>query len=742
MPANDAALEALIEALRAKGEPDPVGRAHAIAAATTRIGRVYRGHHARATHPICLRKASHRLFIRDIACTSLKGQGRATPCPVVRITVETDSHDFNVPNASASTAVASYTSNPSWEYVTLQFERVPPAPTLIVEVIDRVLPDEGVPGAVEATEQIIAMRRVRTIHKSGRIELPLWSTADGRISAIDPGEGYAGESRSSITFSYSLLTRFAQAGAVIRRGMVFYQALESTEDRLKRLHERDVKAGFLVVLMGHTSPRAHAFCERLARRLQGGVVSCHEHPQWYHEAQGSTAANLDHTPQVLSKMIVRERTLHPHWRFALLDDFCQTERETRAFEHQSTDDRKDADSLHVLHAICLPELNQKVMGKTRDERKHMKGVLSAAANFEASGRLLRLSEAPPGEANEDVILNGWIHAAVNKLRVSGIAVPMERRPEDVIKRIQRAERIHLSMVHKGSVKLHVGKHVVEPEKSPPRAPSHAELVDKHAMALAQLVDDGPRRPSPTPDAGATAATQPYGSRLLESPRPQTAPQRQALSPPATPHTPEPPSWSSDSPFLMSGNALRYLGTYEQRLARQQLEEVLREREPRGPPATRRPPPHIVSPIPAAFRAEAMARAAVAARARAAYKAAVVAEAHGPSYESRKHQFQKRRPPPSTPTFVLERRLQTLLQVPAPKTRPLPHSAPTTPRSPRWRSPPSKPVRGTARQLVTSPRVRRLTNNPYDINAAGFSQYLETMPEPREGGLWIGTGNPS
>ena len=76
MPANDAALEALIEALRAKGEPDPVGRAHAIAAATTRIGRVYRGHHARATHPICLRKASHRLFIRDIACTSLKGQGR------------------------------------------------------------------------------------------------------------------------------------------------------------------------------------------------------------------------------------------------------------------------------------------------------------------------------------------------------------------------------------------------------------------------------------------------------------------------------------------------------------------------------------------------------------------------------------------------------------------------------------------------------------------------------------------
>ena len=128
--------------------------------------------------------------------------------------------------------------------------------------------------------------------------------------------------------------------------------------------------------------------------------------------------------------------------------------------------------------------------------------------------------------------------------------------------------------------------------------------------------------------------------------------------------------------------------------------------------------------------------------RLAYKAAVVAEAHGPSYESRKHQFQKRRPPPSTPTFVLERRLQTLLQVPAPKTRPLPHSAPTTPRSPRWRSPPSKPVRGTARQLVTSPRVRRLTNNPYDINAAGFSQYLETMPEPREGGLWIGTGNPS
>ena len=33
--------------------------------------------------------------------------------------------------------------------------------------------------------------------------------------------------------------------------------------------------------------------------------------------------------------------------------------------------------------------------------------------------------------------------------------------------------------------------------------------------------------------------------------------------------------------------------------------------------------------------------------------------------------------------------------------------------------------------MTSPRVRRLTNNPYDINAAGFSQYLETMPEPRE-----------
>ena len=446
-------------------------------AAATDLQRVYRGRQARRSSK-CLDICGQVLYLRDIAVHDLynnEAGAWASPNPSVRFSIETE--DSNPSNPTTRTTTLNNVFSGSWASLSLKLDNVPPTPIIVIEIIDSVLKrDNKDIHSEKSTDQpdVVGLRRFRLDDMKGDLDrLPIWSTASGSIKA--DGTCRSGSSVGSVTFKYKLFrSRMQHAGITIKKGRKMYDQLESVEKRVARMHKRDLDDGFIVVLGGQCSELAHAFCDKLADKLQGGLISVRKPYQPSSFMTGQT----DQTPKKhdpgrgeLVKKIRRARASKKEsWRYAILDDFCRSRIDRSVFEMNT----EGNDATQVLRAVAFPDsyLRRQILSTGEDDvgaafagaPRHPKAkeaspsmalhrnLVDAAADFEESCRLVRLPDpAAAGIAAEDQtkIIHLWVDATVAALRAVSIAVDVDdvaRTTKQGAIHVQRSERLCLHVL--------------------------------------------------------------------------------------------------------------------------------------------------------------------------------------------------------------------------------------------------------------------------------------------------------
>ena len=471
-PGFDAHARNLAAHLRDAGAFQPDEKAQQLLAVTD-LQRVYRGRHARRSHPLCIHKNSQVLFLRDISVLNLKAAGRATPNPLVRFTVETMGSVGDKRNAMGQTPHLLGVMSGRWDRITLRLDRLPPMPVLVIEVIDRVDTDQygNRVTSDKVREEVICLRRYRLRENSGREdELPVWSTAVGNLK-----NSTKNQMNGSVSFTYKVFkTKLQLIGKMVQRGKSFYEQLESVDARVARMIKRDEHDGYIVVLGGQASEWTHKFCEMLGEALSGGIISV-KAPFGVTKLSENKSVSMrtGETPGELAKMIRSARQSKASWRYAVIDDFCQTVQETRVFEAPppSDEDRPKDEAItgsQVLRAIAFPDsylLAQLMSDQTAADGGHMlagapraertpaaarqRDLLRAAGEFETTGRLVRLPALQDcdvnadGVATEEEILATWVKSTVSSLRSVGLSVPVALTQEQSAKRMQSSRRLCL-----------------------------------------------------------------------------------------------------------------------------------------------------------------------------------------------------------------------------------------------------------------------------------------------------------